>query len=401
MKKLLLTLLAFIAIGTIGYAQRSIDMKIVNKALHPQSIRATRNDIAPAKAVYHTNEDAYIEYRDSFNYDENEYYLSNVQTEYYDLGYSYPYAITTYDYDFNLMPIKIIRQIYDYNEDLINDTKTELQYSDDVFNPVLVEELFQRWDNNNWVNVRKQTYTYDPDLCILVRDWNGNSFENHYLYTIYDEGESQTILLQYWLGGAWQNQEKVEIKYNDNHEIVQSITFQWVSEAWSNDLKVEYFYDGLYKLSEVTKTLWDNGQWNANKVKTIKYEYDWMGSKHALCTSNYGGPNELNTDIEMFYNEGNSITYENITEISMDYIDVTQVSETATVQFHMAPNPASDLVEISGERFQKAELYSLTGQKLLESPMPSINVKGLATGTYIIKVYQDNGAVEVQKVVVR
>lgn len=401
MKKLLLTLLAVIATGMIGYAQRSIDMKTVNKALHPQSVRGTRNDIAPAKTLYHTNEDAYVEFRDSFNYDEYEYFLSEVQTQYKYLGGWYPYANTTYDYDFNLMPIKIIRQIFNYDDVWENDTKTEMQYSNDAFNPVLVEELFQRWEHSDWINVRKQTYTYDPDLCILVRDWNGNSFENHYLYTIYNDGESQTILLQYWLGGAWQNQEKVEINYNDNHEIVQSITFQWVNEAWSNDLKVEYFYDGLYKLSKVTKTLWNNGQWDANQVKTINYEYDWMGSRHALCSSNYGGPNELNTDIELFYNDGNSITYENITEISADYVDVTQVSETAVIHFNIAPNPASDFVEVSGEHFQKAELYSLTGQKLMESRLPSISVKGLATGTYIVKVYQDNGAVQTQKIILK
>nr|MCR5014844.1 hypothetical protein [Bacteroidales bacterium] len=308
MKKVLFTIMALTALSMGGFAQRNVDMSLVNKALHPQSLRATRNDIAPARAIYHENDDAIVRYRDTFTYDEYEYYLATLTTEFEDLGSWQPYSITTYDYDYNLMPIEILTQKYE-NNSYVNDERVTLQYEGD-FEPRVTEEYFEEWENNSWVPEKKHIYTYDSYVTILVRDWNGSSLENHYLYTIEEEGVNKSILKQYWLGGAWQNEELVEITYNHNGEITTSITKEWENENWVNDLKLEYSYAGPYQVTKVIETEWNNNQWDASRVKTINYEFDSMGSTHAICTANYGDGDDLNTDIEMFYNEGESIVYE-------------------------------------------------------------------------------------------
>ena len=399
MKKLLFTLLTLSVLGS-GFAQRSIDMRLVEKALHPQSLRATRNDIAPSRAIYHTNEDAIVKYRDSFTYNEDEYFLESVETQFLDLGTWYPSTLTTYEYDYNLMPIEILEQKYD--DEWIDDEKTTLQYSSDPFNPLLEQEIYERMEDGDWFTHRTITYNYDPNTTILIKDWNGSTFANHFLYTIDEESLSTTVLLQYWYGGAWQNQEKVEISYNHDLSINERITYQWVDEAWSNDVKEVFLYDGPFKLKKVTKTLWDNGEWSPNKVKTVNYISDWMGSKHAVCESNYGGGDELNTDIEMLYNEGETLVFEHVNEVEIEYIDVTEVNEHAS-QSHLniSPNPATDRVEIGGEHFLKAELYDLSGKKVAESLAPVINVTGLSAGTYLMRVTQDNGVVETHKILVR
>jgi len=401
MKRNFILVTALLASCLFSFGQRNIDMKLVDKALNTKQMRATRNDIAPSRILYTVVDgEVLLNYNDTFSYDEYEYYLSQVLTKFEDLGTWYPTTLTTYQYDFNLMPTEILKQRME--SDWVNDELTTIQYNGDDFMPMIEEELFQRWENNTWVNVSKNTYTYEPEVTILVRDWNGNNFENHYLYTIVAEFNNTSIMLQYWNGGAWQNQEKLNITYNDNQEIISSVTQTWDNPNWVDHEKAEYSYDGPYKLSKVTKTLASNGQWNPEKVKTITYEYDGMGSKHAIVESNYGGWEEQNTDIEMFYNEGESILYENVHEVEANYTDVTQVDEQpSSNQVSVAPNPATHSIVVNAERFTKAEVYNITGQKVMESLTPSINLNGLTAGTYFIKVYQDDNATNVQKLVVR
>lgn len=401
MKKNITLIMALMTLSLFGFAQRNIDMKLVNKALNPQQLRSTRNDIAPSRIMYNVVDgEVLLSYSQSYSYDQYEYFLTQIETQFQDLGVWYPSSLTTYEYDFNLMPIQILKQRMD--GDWVNDEMNTITYNGDDFMPLIGEELFQSWENNQWVNVSKNIYTYEPELTILVRDWNGTTFENHYLYTITEEFDTKSILFQYWNGGAWQNQEKMDITYNDNQEIAMSITQEWVNQAWSNAEKVEYLYDAPYKLGKVTKTRWVNNEWASNKVKTIDYEYTWMGSKHAIVESNYGDWEEQNTDIELFYNEGESITLENVHEVEAEYIDVTNVNEhPATNAVVIAPNPATDRLEVSAEHFINAEVYTLTGQRVMESQSPIISLKGLASGTYFIKVYQENHAVNVQKFVVR
>ena len=399
MKKHITILMALLSLSFLGFAQSNIDLRLVNKALDPQQMRATRNDIAPARTIYNVVDgEILLSYRNIYSYDEYEYYLTNVITQFLDLGQWLPYRNTSYEYDFNLMPIEILTQRME--GDWVNDELCTLEYGGDDFIPRLEEEIIQRWENNDWVNVRKYSYNYDPGISILVQEWNGTSFGNHYLYTIEEEFDNTTILLQYWNGGAWMNQENMEITYNENHEISQSITQTWVNEAWSNHEKVDYYYNGPYKLTKVTKTIWDNGQWASNKVKTINYEFNWMGSTHAICESNYGGWEEQNTDIEMFYNEGESILFENVREVEVDYVDVSSLNEQPSSAVVIAPNPTSSYVEVTAEHFLKAEVYNLTGQKVLESLTPTITLKGLASGTYFIKVYH-RGAPDLQQLIVR
>lgn len=389
-------LMAFV---TISHAQEKTDLRLLEKVLHPTSLR---NSIAPEKVGYQTNDGgAVISFRDEFSYDENEFFLSNITTYMEDLGEWIPYSMKTYDYNYNLVPTEILQQKWDGS--WINDQRILLSYNDDDFMPLVEEEVYQQWENNNWVNVRKLIYSYDPNKMILVKEWNGNSFENSYLYTFENTFNHTSVLFQYYQGGAWQNQEKTEISYNGNNEITEQIYQEWINLEWNNVEKTSYWYDDPYKLNKVVKTLWENNAWSDDKTKIINYTYDWMGnSTHAYCQSNYGGAEEFNTDIEIFYNEGESMTYENVKELTVKYVDVTRLQEHPTAsQFIIAPNPIDDRIQISGEQFMKAEVYTLTGQKVLESVTPTITLNGISSGAYLLKIQDRNGHVETQKVLVR
>ena len=100
----------------------------------------------------------------------------------------------------------------------------------------------------------------------------------------------------------------------------------------------------------------------------------------------------FNADTKSFYGS----------DVEMTYVDLTSVNEnTQPVNFLVYPVPAKDQVYIEAEGFQKAEIYSLTGQKLMESLQDRINVGELSLGLYIIKVYDHEGNCATQRFVVK
>ena len=107
-------------------------------------------------------------------------------------------------------------------------------------------------------------------------------------------------------------------------------------------------------------------------------------------------------DIEMAYGySSNSVSFYGY-EVNMTYVDITGVNENAqAVSFKVYPVPAENEIQIQAEGFQKAEIFSLTGQMLIESEQSSVNVNDLATGVYLLKVYDQTGNSATQKLVVK
>ena len=67
--------------------------------------------------------------------------------------------------------------------------------------------------------------------------------------------------------------------------------------------------------------------------------------------------------------------------------------------FSVYPNPVSELLTISIDEnvlFEKAVVYSLLGEKLLETSEKNINVSSLATGLYFIQLSVDGNTVTKQ-----
>lgn len=393
-------LFAMLIISMAGQAQRSIDLNLVKKAMRQQQGITARNDIAPIKATYQTvNGSSITKYRDDFAYDEYEYFLTQKTTRVQNGASWNYYMVTNIEVDYNNNPIEEITQKYtgDY---WLNDTRVTMTYDEVGFIPFLKEEIFEKWEESDWVKQHKYIYDYDPVVTIIVKDWNGNTWENHYLYTIEGTANETTVLLQYWLGGAWQNQEKSVFVYNAlGNE--QTITFmEWSNATWVNAEQHSYEYDSQDHLSKITKKGWENGNWSSTNFQTLNYTSDGMGnSLNAYCRAN--GSVSSNTDITMYFNHGESIDYEDIQEISMEYSDLSSVSEHAANQYSVYPNPTENSIEILGEQFLKAEVYNLEGQKLMESWNRSLDLKPLSSGAYLLRIHNTDGTIETQKVLVK
>jgi hypothetical protein len=85
----------------------------------------------------------------------------------------------------------------------------------------------------------------------------------------------------------------------------------------------------------------------------------------------------------------------------VEYVDLTSVDENAAAKFMVYPIPAENEIQIQAEGFQKAEIYSLTGQKLMESQSEKMNVGALSSGIYLLKVFDRAGNAETQKLMVK
>ncbi|WP_034061350.1 InlB B-repeat-containing protein [Lacinutrix jangbogonensis] len=72
--------------------------------------------------------------------------------------------------------------------------------------------------------------------------------------------------------------------------------------------------------------------------------------------------------------------------------------ETLKSEFKIYPNPVSNILNIKmSQDFNKAEVFNIQGQKVLESNTKTINVSNLAAGLYLIQIEDTNGATQTKR----
>ncbi|MDH6253615.1 hypothetical protein M2347_003342 [Chryseobacterium sp. H1D6B] len=75
-------------------------------------------------------------------------------------------------------------------------------------------------------------------------------------------------------------------------------------------------------------------------------------------------------------------------------------AEVKKENFRIYPNPTTGAVHIkTSEKFDKYEVYSLSGQKLLEGNSETVNMNGLIPGTYLIKIQTKTQKIITEKVI--
>ena len=81
------------------------------------------------------------------------------------------------------------------------------------------------------------------------------------------------------------------------------------------------------------------------------------------------------------------------------------VSDVATNEVSVYPNPATDQVSITGNGISRVEVFSLTGQLLHAEVFAgrdhcSLSLQDIPAGMLVLRITQDNGAVLVKKIVI-
>ena len=397
MKKAFFTLaILVVAFGNVSFAQRKANLKLdaTTNVLKHYGVRDEAT-VVPQTAAWETVEGD--KYRTSYTYDEYDFYLNEEYTEVkFDNNWS-DFSLLTYQYDFYGNVLEILAQLAE-NGDWVNEAQAFYSYE----NEELSEVIIQYWENGDWVNETKEVYNYNGDVTtVLFWDWNGNNWTSNELYTYTNNGDGTIeLLIQYMQGGAWQNDEKQLITLNFDEKVEEIIVQDWVGTSWVNAERTTYAYDGGVFTEKIIEN-WNGSDWE-DDYKYV-YEYDDGNAKHGECLKMESGSwISADGDIEMAYGYSEESKEYYGWRVEVEYVDLTAVDEkNHALSFEVFPVPAENEIIVQSERFQKAEIFNLTGQKLMESVQDRIDVNSLPSGVYVIKVFGLEGDCATQRFVVK
>lgn len=397
MKKGLFVLAVLVmAFGNVSFAQHKANLKS-NATQHVLKHYGIRDEttLAPQTATWETTDGE--QYRTTYVYDEYDYYLIMEMTEIKDDDNWQNFSVLNYEYDFSGNVLEILAEMYLYGDVWVPDAKASFSYESGE----LSEVIYQYWEDGNWMNETKEVYNYAGDVTtILFWDWNGTTWSSDELWTYTDDGMGTIeLLVQYMEGGAWQNDERVTYEKQFTGALISILYEDWVNNAWENEQYVGYIYqpDG----NDKGVAFWVNGAWQLKYQ--FEFDYENYNAIHGVCLEKDDDQwIPADGDIEMFYDEYAAAKIFYGHEVDMTYIDLTSLKEnTQAANFKVYPIPAESEILIEADDFQKAEIYSLSGQKLVESQSEKMNVGALSSGIYLLKVFDRAGNAETQKLMVK
>lgn len=395
-KRLFMFAVLAMVFGNLGFAQSKMDLKTMSREIVFKQMGISRDSyIVPQQANY--SESDGTQHRTTYYYDESELYLNEEITETYWDSWQNESRIS-YEYDFNGNVYEMLGQEWNGTswEDAI---RVSYSYDGDFIS----EDIYQYYIDGQWVNVIKEVYNYNgDDWTVLVWEWNGTTWTSSVLNTYTRDDFTIVHVMQYMEGGAWQNDEKYTYTLDFDENVTDILWQVWDDPNWVNFEKTTYIFDnGVYTDQYVQ--MWDDSDWLENFHYT--FEYDGLGNaKHGNCLE-YDGvdtwvPSDGDIDMAYDYNAKTKSFYGS--QVDIVYVDLTQVNENAqTTNVKVYPVPAENELFIQTEDFQKAEIYSVTSQKLMESAMEKMNVSSLSQGVYLLKVYDQSGNSETQRIVVK
>ena len=399
MKKAIFTLtILMMAFGNVGFAQYETQLKsdATANVLKHYGIKGEITIVPETCRLKSTNgEMAYSTY----TYDEYDYYLIEELYSLYFNGVWMDMIRIAYEYDFSGNVLEKLTQMDAtgtgnwMDRELVTYTYEGGELS---------EVVLQTMEENEWLNKTKEVYTYNGDVTtVLYWKWNGNTWSSDELYTYTHYGTTIELLIQYMQGGAWQNDEKDTYALDFDENVVEILMEDWEGTNWVKSKRTTYNYENDVFTSKLHEE-WNEGSWESTYRST--YVYDNGNATHAECEMMSEGEWVPTNDgsIELTYGYNAVSIKFNCYQVDASYIDLTSVEEnTQAVSFKVYPMPAENEIQIQAEGFQKAEILSLTGQILLESERNNVDVSGLATGVYMLKVYDQTGRSESQRIVVK
>jgi hypothetical protein len=386
------------AFGNVGFAQNEANLKsnATQNVLKHYGVRDEIITVVP-QTCFITGVNGDLA-RSTYTYDEYDYYLLEEMYSMSVGGQWLDMIRVSYEYDFSGNVMEKLTQLDATG--MGNWTNREFvsySYAGDE----LSEVIYQTWEGNEWVNKTKEVYNYNGDVTtVLYWAWNGNNWTSDELYTYTHSDGTIELLIQYMQGGAWQNDQKDTYSLDFDGNVVEILVEDWVGTSWEKYRKTTYNYEDQVFTSKLIEG-WNGSSWES--VYLSNYVYENGNAIQGICEMMSGGewvPADGLIEIAYDYNAA-SITF-TCHKVEAIYIDLTGVEENAqAANFKIYPVPAEGEITIEAENFQKAEIYSLTGQKLMESLQDNLNVGELSSGLYIIKVYDLEGNCDTQRFVVK
>lgn len=256
--------------------------------------------------------------------------------------------------------------------------------------------LFQDWDGTNWINSTKDSSVYDANnnnISTLNLTWSGSAWTNNRLnlYTFNTNNKQTSNLLLAWSSGAWVPAYRDTLLYGANGKVRLDSTLSWVSGVWKKAGNFISTYDASDRIIEYAlQGFYLSGQPAPIEQKTVftYYPFDYQAS---YVTKFWNGSQWLNTDSLHYY-------YSQVTSgIDQPGLDLQKLV--------IYPNPASATFNINMLNQTEGsllELYDALGamvQSHTLTPHSAIDIAGLPSGMYFVRVRNGSKTIAAQKIV--
>ncbi|WOD43774.1 T9SS type A sorting domain-containing protein [Hwangdonia lutea] len=286
----------------------------------------------------------------------------------------------------------------------------------------IILDVGQIWNSVSlqWETTGQTTFTYDGSNNLIEElDQSYNAitqlYENAYR-VLYEYSGSNIIKFtyQYWDTSAWVNEDKLDVTYTSGlpTQIINSV-WNTTTNMWDLDERDTATYVGGLRTELIVETYNGSG-WDLYE----RYSTTYSGSLEIeYIQQTWNGAVYVNSDRELSVYDGNdnkteyiwyswvSNAWEPYYKEEMDYSVAAPLSTNSFEQdsFKIYPNPASDVINIaSNTTVDKMELYNVLGEKILQTSNSSkaLNIEGLKSGLYILKVFNKNNSAS-KKIVVK
>jgi len=310
---------------------------------------------------------AYIEYQ----YDSQNRLISTLANFDDDLSkteYTYNYAgllATVMSYVFeDEVWVPVIKTDYEYNNNGDLYTVTEQNYYDDEWinstqkantylNGKLITQTYSFWDSSydEWEAVEETILTYEDDLCVqkLIKENN------------YDSSD------------AWDDEVKTIYEYDSYGNYIKETNYDYEDEegVWVIKSEIGYTYDVTVPANAIAgfDLMLNDNEFVSVNAKVLKID-------------------------EQYYDDG--VVTDHL-ENYMHYSAWNNVGEVNGNAMYLWPNPTTATLNIGNAEIQQADIFSIDGRHVMRAlDTQSIDVRKLASGSYLLKATTKNGQITTQ-----
>jgi hypothetical protein len=335
----------------------------------------------------------------------------------------------------------------------------------------VTEVIFRGWDGSQWFNDDKEMYSYDNHGNILreskytwlpsssdwlqilqkdyvydasqnmtewkIKKYSGGSLIDRYKMVLFYDLNKNMIESIYTIsndGITWENNGRYLWQYDQNNNLIESLSQEWNGSYWEDEFKMTYQYDVNNLQTRETIQYNDSTSWV--NINQYLYSYDGSGNKIEHIKQNGEGSEWLNYERytyeftgsddllvkTYFLWDGTSWGYFNIEQNTYDehenmirtlyrdwesgawadkrldhftYVFSNAISEFADFDFTVFPNPALDKFKVQSVKCMMVacdiDLLDLFGRKVMDvfegklsSEWIEINVSHLPSGVYFV-----------------
>lgn len=169
----------------------------------------------------------------------------------------------TYRYNDQLFLDSTIFLFYNIpKEEFYRETKISLLYNDSGQN---TESTTSEWDDSmhKWIVLDRFLSTYDGDNLIellgLSYNYGTSQWENELLQKFtYQQSKIKTITFQGWENNEWVNESRLTYTYNSGGNTIEFLTEEWQNNSWVKLIRTRSTYDASAYLIKSVLQQWDN-----------------------------------------------------------------------------------------------------------------------------------------------